>query len=103
MTFEKKNQQQLLELLLLFFLDNDLSCERYQVNFWVLLYDAHVFLGVVAVPAVSLPIVIHTELNLMVFIRGEACTRELRSNFPGPLWGAETRTSRQDEVIKVKF
>lgn len=32
-SFGKKTPQQLLELLLLFFLNNDLSCERYQVNF----------------------------------------------------------------------
>lgn len=49
-------------------------------------------LGVVAVPAVSLPIVIQRELNLIMFIWGKTCTRELGSNFSGSLWGGKERS-----------
>lgn len=57
----------------------------YQIYFGVLFHNALVFLRVIPVPAVAFSIVVQVELDLTVFIRRYARTRELCSNFSGPL------------------
>lgn len=43
------------------------------------------FLRIVAVPAVTLPVVVQVYLYLRVFVWSDACACELRPNFSGSL------------------
>lgn len=54
-------------------------------NFGKFLYDSFVFLRIIAIPSVSLTVIIKTEGWLNVFIRGNLVSCEFSSNFPWSL------------------
>lgn len=68
------------------------SCwSAYQIYFGVLFNNALMFLWVVAIPAITLSIIVHGELDLSVFIWSNPCSCEFGTNFSGSLVGQNER------------
>lgn len=83
----------------------DYEKQSYQVHFGIFFHNALVFLRIVAVPAVTLPIVVQVYLYLTVFVWSDTCACKLCANFSGSLlrqtWGVITCLWQNVIVISV--
>lgn len=65
--------------------NNKKEKQPYQIHFGIFFHDALMFLRIVAIPAVTLPIVVQVYLYLTVFVWSDTCACELCANFSWPL------------------